>query len=109
MPYVYLFFSILMEVVGTTLLKKTDGFSNLPFTVATLTSYGLSFYCLSFAVKSLPVSIVYATWSGVGMVLVAAVSYFIYKQALDFYAIAGLTLICAGVMMLNLLSKTASH
>ena len=109
MNYVYLIGAIIFEVVGTTLLKKTDGFSNYLFTGLMLGSYAISFFALSMAVKALPVSIVYATWSGVGIVLVSVAAYFLYKEKLDLAAILGMGLIISGVFIISFVSKTTAH
>ena len=74
-----------------------------------LACYGFSFYLISLVVKFLPVGIVYATWSGVGIILISAVAYFVYKQALDWPAIIGIGFILVGVILMNVVSKVASH
>lgn len=109
MPYVYLVVAILAEVVGTSCLRLTDGFSRLlPVVVVTL-SYGISFFFLSMTLKVLPTGIVYATWSGVGIVLIAVIAWFFQGQKLDLAAVAGMALIVTGVLVMNLLSKSAVH
>lgn len=109
MPYVYLAVAIIAEVIGTSCLRLTDGFSRLlPVAVVTL-SYGISFFFLSMTLKFLPTGIVYATWSGVGIVLIAAIAWFFQGQKLDLVAVAGMGLIIAGVLVMNLLSKSAVH
>jgi small multidrug resistance pump len=109
MVYLQLAFSILLEVFATSLMKKTDGFTNLVPTVGVLICYGISFYLISNVVRIIPVGIVYATWSATGIVLVSAAAYFLYKQALDVPAVVGMGLIIMGVIIINLFSKSASH
>ncbi len=109
MAYLYLAGAIVFEILGTNLLKKTEGFTNLLYTAIVLISYGVAFYGLSIAVKTLPIGLVYATWSGAGIVLVALVSYILFKQPLDMAAIIGMSLIVVGVFLMNVVSKTAGH
>lgn len=109
MVYVQLAISIVLEVIGTSLMKKTEGFTNIPFTLGMLGCYAVAFYFLSHVVKVLPVGIVYATWSAGGIVLVSAVAYFAFKQALDLPAMVGIGLIVAGVILINVFSKVSAH
>ncbi|RZA07912.1 MAG: QacE family quaternary ammonium compound efflux SMR transporter [Proteobacteria bacterium] len=109
MPYLLLALSILFEVAGTSLMKATEGFTKLWPTVALLICYSISFCLVSQVVKTIPLGIVYATWSAVGIVLVAAVGYFVYKQALDFPALLGMSLIILGVVVLNVFSRSSVH
>lgn len=109
MVYLLLALSIIFEVTATSLLKKTDGFANIPATLGTLVFYGFSFFLMSIVLRTLPVGIVYATWSASGIVLVSVAAYFLYKQTLDVPAIAGMALIIAGVIVINVFSKSAAH
>lgn len=109
MPYVYLCCAIVFEVIGTAALKETAGFSRLWPSVVTLTSYGISFWALAMTLKTIPVGLTYATWSGVGIVLVSAIGWFRYKQSLDTPALIGLGLIISGVVVANAFSKSFSH
>ncbi len=109
MVYLQLIASIVFEVIGTSLLKKAEGFSNFPVTVLMLFCYGLSFYFVSHVAKVLPIGVVYATWSGLGIVLISILAYFLYKQALDFPAILGIGFIVAGVFLINVVSKVSTH
>lgn len=104
-PLVILAIAICAEVMGTTALKASEGFSRLWPSVLVVLGYATSFYCLSLTLKTLPVGIVYAIWSGVGIILVALLGWVIYGQKLDLPAIFGMGLIIAGVMVINLLSK----
>lgn len=107
--YLYLTASIILEVLSTLLLKKTEGFTNLIYTVLVLFLYSVAFYGLSISIKTLPVGVVYATWSGAGIILIAFISYFLYKESLDFPACLGIILILVGVFLLNIVSKTNPH
>jgi small multidrug resistance pump len=109
MVYLQLAASIIFEVIGTSLMKKTDGFSNIPITAALLACYAIAFYFMSVVTKILPVGMVYATWSGCGIVLVSAIGYFAYQQKLDRPAVLGMALIIAGVILINGFSKSAAH
>jgi small multidrug resistance pump len=101
--------AILSEVVATSALKASDGFTRLWPSLATVFGYALAFYCLSFTLRSIPVGIVYGIWSGVGIVLISAVAWLLFGEKLDLPAIVGLGLIVAGVLVINLLSDTVRH
>jgi small multidrug resistance pump len=109
MRYLYLMIAILAEVVATTALKESDGFRKLLPAMITLTGYAVAFYCLSLTLRELPTGIVYAVWSGVGIVLITAAAWAFHGQKLDFPAIAGMMLIIAGVLVMNLFSKAGAH
>ncbi len=104
-----LMLAIVLEVIGTTFLQKSAQFTKLVPTLVTLLCYGCSFYVLTLVLRSMPLGLTYAIWSGLGMVLVATVGYFAFGQKLDLAAIFGLGLIIAGVLVINLLSNSASH
>jgi small multidrug resistance pump len=108
-PYALLALAIVAEVIATSALRASDGFSRwLPSTVVVL-GYGIAFYCLSLTLRSIPVGIVYAVWSGAGIVLITLVALVLYRQVPDLPAIIGLGLIVAGVAVLNLFSKMQAH
>jgi small multidrug resistance pump len=109
MNHVYLFAAIGCEVVATSALKAAEGFTRLWPSLIVIVGYGLAFYCLSFAMRTIPVGIAYAIWSGIGIVLIALVGWIAYRQALDLPALLGMALILAGVLAINLFSKTTSH
>lgn len=109
MSYLYLAVAIVAEVIATSALKSTEGFTRLVPSVVVIIGYVVAFYCLSITVRELPVGVVYAIWSAVGIVLVAAFAWFYYGQALDLPAVIGLGLIIAGVAVVNLFSKTVAH
>jgi len=107
--YLYLAVAIIAEVIATSALKASDGFSRLLPSVITVIGYGIAFWCLSLTLKVIPTGIVYAIWSGVGIVLISAVGWFWFKQSLDAPALIGLGLIIAGVLVINLFSKSVGH
>ncbi|MDR0808142.1 MAG: QacE family quaternary ammonium compound efflux SMR transporter [Gemmobacter sp.] len=107
--YALLGFAIVAEVIGTSLLGATRQFTRPLPTLALLLCYGAAFYCLALTVRVLPVGIVYAIWSGMGIVLIAAVSVLFLRQSLDLWALTGLGLIIAGVAVINLMSTSLPH
>jgi small multidrug resistance pump len=107
--WAYLALAIVSEVIATTALKLSDGFSRLWPSIIVVAGYGISFYCLSLILKTLPVGIVYAIWSGAGIALIALIGWLFLGQVLDLPAILGLLLIIAGVLVINLYSRTVSH
>ena len=109
MSYVFLLLAIISEVIGTTALTASNQFSKPGPSLLTVAGYGLAFYCFSFALRTIPVGVAYAIWAGVGVVLVALIGVFFFKQRLDFPAVAGIALIIMGVLVMQLFSKTVSH
>jgi len=109
MSYFYLFISIVTETIATLAMKSSQGFTVLVPSLIVILGYSIAFYCLSLTLKEIPVGLVYATWSGLGIVLISFGGYFLYQQALDIYAWIGIILILLGVLCINLLSKTAVH
>ncbi|MDR2128783.1 MAG: QacE family quaternary ammonium compound efflux SMR transporter [Burkholderiaceae bacterium] len=105
----YLMLAIIAEVIATSMLKTTAGFTRLWPSVGVVVGYVASFYCLSRVIETLPVGVIYAIWSGAGIVLVSVVAWLIHGQRLDLPAVLGIGLIVAGVMLINLLSKTLQH
>jgi small multidrug resistance pump len=101
--------AIVAEVVATSALKASDGFKRFWPSVLVIVGYGLSFYFMSLTLREIPVGVVYAIWSGVGVVLITIIAWIIYKQHLDLPAIIGMALIVAGVIVMNLFSRSASH
>jgi multidrug transporter EmrE-like cation transporter len=108
-PWLFLAVAIVAEVVGTSFLKASAGFTKPLPVIAVVVGYGLSFYFLSLTLETLPVGIAYAVWSGVGLVLITAVAWVAYGQTLDLPAFIGMGLILAGVLILNLFSTAAGH
>jgi len=107
--YLFLFLAIICEVIATSSLKLSNGFTQLGFTIITIVGYSASFYLLSLTLKTMPVGIAYAIWSGIGIVLVSLIAWFFFKQSLDLAALIGMGLIMAGVVVINLFSKVAGH
>ncbi len=108
-PYVYLGGAIVLEAMGTTALKSSDSFTRLVPTIITIACFAASFYLLSFALREVPTGVAYAIWSGVGIVLISAVAWIVHGQRIDPAGIGGIALIVAGVLVINLFSKTAAH
>lgn len=109
MTWVYLILAIIGEVAGTTALKASDGFSRLGYGGLSLLAYGIAFYFLSIVLKTMPVGIAYAVWSGVGVALVTVIGVVLFGQSLDLYGYLGIGLIVAGVAVLNLMSGAVPH
>ncbi|MEC8255319.1 MAG: multidrug efflux SMR transporter [SAR324 cluster bacterium] len=106
MHYFYLALAVLGEVIGTSFLKATEDFTKLWPSLIVVLGYGAAFYFLTLSLKVIPVGIAYATWSGIGIVLVTAISIFLYKQVPDWPAIIGMAMIIGGVVIMQLFSKT---
>lgn len=109
MNWLYLFIAILAEVTATSSLKASESFTKLIPSCIVVVGYMVAFYCLSLTLRAIPVGIAYALWSGIGIVLIAFVGWIVYKQNLDFAGIIGMGLIIAGVIVLNVFSKTIAH
>ena len=109
MAYLYLTIAIVAEVIGTCALKASEEFTKLGPSLIVIVSYGTAFYFLSLVLKTIPVGIAYAIWSGVGVTLIVIVAAIIFKQVPDMAAIIGVMLIIAGVVVINLFSKMMSH
>lgn len=109
MNYLYLTIAIVSEVIATSALKAASGFTRLVPSLLVVVGYASAFYFLSLTLRTIPLGVAYAIWSGVGVALVTAVAWVFYGQRLDLPAIIGLALIIAGVLVLNLFSKSATH
>jgi multidrug transporter EmrE-like cation transporter len=101
--------AILCEVAATSALKAADGFSRLAPSAVVVVGYGLAFYFLSLALRTIPVGIAYAIWSGVGIVMITAIGWVLFAQKLDAVALFGMALIIAGVLVINVFSGSAGH
>lgn len=108
-PMMALSIAIVCEVIATSYIPKTEQFTKVMPSTVVLIGYGIAFFLLSITVQTMPVGVVYAIWSGAGIVLVATVGYFVYGQRLDLPALVGIGFIIAGVLIVNLLSKTVGH
>lgn len=109
MKYLFLALAIISEVVGSSFLNASKQFTKPIPTAVTILAYGLCFYFLSIALKSIPLGAAYAIWGGLGIVLTAIISVVVFKHTLDLPAIIGITLIVAGVIVLNFFSKSMTH
>lgn len=107
--WVYLGVAIVSEVVATSFLKVSDGFTKLRPSLIVAAGYAMAFFFLSLTLRSMSVGVAYALWSGVGIVLTAGIAWVAFDQKLDTAGFAGLGLIIAGVVVLNSLSKSAAH
>jgi small multidrug resistance pump len=107
--YAVLLVAIVAEVIATSALNASDGFTRLGPSLITVTGYVVAFLCLAQTVRLIPVGIAYAIWSGVGIVLIAAVGWIWFRQTLDTAAIVGIAMILAGVLVINLMSGSVGH
>ena len=109
MSYVYLAIAILAEVVGTVALKASGEFTKIVPSTVVVIGYAVSFYFLALTLRTIPLGITYAIWSGVGIVLIALSGALVYRQIPDLPAMIGMALILVGVVVINVFSKTVSH
>ncbi len=107
--YLYLLIAILFEVAGTSMLQASNQFTKLLPSIGVVIGYVGAFYFMSLTLKFMPVGIVYALWSGVGIVLITLVGFVYFKQHIDIAAILGIGLIIAGIVIIQIFSKTATH
>lgn len=98
--------AIVAETIGTSAMKSSEGFSKLLPSVIVVIGYGIAFYFLSMTLKAIPVGIAYAIWSGVGIILISLVGWIMFGQKLDAPALIGIALIIAGVIVMNVFSKS---
>ena len=109
MGYIYLTVAIVAEVIATSALKASDGFSRLVPSVVVIIGYGVAFYFLALVLKTIPVGVAYAIWAGAGIVLIAVIGALVFGQIPDLPAVAGMGLIVAGIVIINTFSKTVAH
>lgn len=109
MNWLYLILAIVAEVIGTSFLKTSEGFTKLWPSLAVVAGYSVAFFFLSLTLRAIPVGVAYAIWSGVGIVLITAVGWLVFGQKLDAAGIFGIGLIATGVIVLNVFSKAAAH
>jgi len=107
--WIFLAIAIISEVIATSALKASDGFSRPWPSFIVITGYAVAFYFLSLTLRTIPVGLAYAIWSGAGLVLITLIAWVLFNQTLDVPAITGLVLIAAGIAVLNLFSSTVSH
>lgn len=108
-PWVLLTIAIVTEVIATSSLKASDGFTRLWPSVVVVVGYGISFYALALTMRTLPVGVIYAIWSGLGITLVTLVGWFVFKQHLSTNVLIGIGLIIAGVIVMNISPGAPSH
>lgn len=109
MKYLFLLLAVVLEVIGSSFLQASNQFTKLIPSVLAVVVYMACFYCFTLALKEMPLGIAYAIWGGLGIVLTALVSVFVFKQQIDLPAILGIALIVCGVFVLNVFSKTTQH
>ncbi|MGJ8545590.1 MAG: DMT family transporter [Sulfitobacter sp.] len=107
--YLILVLAVLAETIGTTALQASQQFTRLGPSIIVVVAYGISFYLLSITLKVMPVGVVYALWSGMGIVFIALIGYFVFHQMLDLAAIIGLAMIIAGIAVIHLFSNATPH
>ncbi len=109
MSWLYLAIAITAEVIATTALKASESFTRLYPSLITVAGYAVAFYFLTLTLRVIPIGVAYAVWSGVGIVAISLIGYFMYKQILDTPALVGIGLIVGGVVVLNVFSKSTMH
>lgn len=109
MPYLYLALAIFAEVIATSALKASEEFSKFIPSAIVVIGYGMAFYFMTLVLKTIPVGITYAIWSGAGIVLISVAGAIFYKQIPDVPAVIGMSLIITGVVIIHLYSKTVGH
>ena len=107
--YIYLIVAVAAETIGTTALQASQQFSRLGPSLIVLVAYGFSFYMMGLTLKYMPVGVVYAIWSGLGILLIAVIAYLVFGQRLDLPAVLGMLLIMVGIIIIHLFSKTSGH
>ena len=107
--WLQLLLAIVAEVVATSALKASDGFTRLWPAIIVVVGYSVSFYCLSLVLKTIPVGITYAVWSGLGIVLITLAAWWLYGQTIDTAGLVGMGLILAGVVVLNVFATSGGH
>ena len=109
LAYALLALAIISEVTGSTFLVKSEGFTKLVPSILVFIFYVISFYLLSHVLKTIPLGIAYAIWSGIGIILTACIGFFVFRQSLDLPAVIGIVMIMGGVIVMNVFSKSVGH
>lgn len=107
--YIYLILAVAAETIGTSALHASAQFTRLGPTLLLIVSYGVAFYLLGITMKYMPVGIVYALWSGLGIFFIALIGVFVFKQSIDAPAVLGLSLIISGIVVIQVFSQTTTH
>jgi small multidrug resistance pump len=107
--YLYLMLAVAAETIGTSALQASQQFTRVGPSILVVVAYAISFYMLSLTLKYMPVGIMYAMWSGLGIIFIALIGWLVFRQSLDLPAVIGITLILAGIVVIQLFSNTARH
>lgn len=107
--WILLFFAVVCEVVGTSAIKQSEGFTKFWPSLVVVVGFALAFYLLTFSLKVLPVGVVYAVWSGMGIVLISVIGHWFFNERLDAPAFIGISFILAGVLIMQIFSKAVAH
>ena len=109
MNFLYLTIAIIFEVIATSCMKASEGFSKPIPSLVVVIGYAIAFYCLALTLRTIPIGVAYAIWSGAGIALVSLIGWLVFKQSLDLFAIIGMGFIITGVVIMNVFSKTSGH
>ena len=109
MPYFYLFMAVLAETIGTSALQASQQFTRLWPSLLVIVAYAVSFYLLSLTLRFMPVGIMYALWSGLGIVLIELIGWLVFRQNLDLPAVIGMAMIIGGIVVIQVFSNTTVH
>lgn len=107
--WIFLLLATVAEVIATSALKASEGFTRLIPTMIVVIGYAIAFYFLALSLKQIPIGVAYAVWAGLGIVFISVIAWFLYGQKLDTAALIGIGLILSGVLVINLFSKSAGH
>jgi len=107
--YIYLFVAVAAETIGTTALQASQQFTRFWPSVLVVAGYGMAFYFMSLTLRAMPVGIVYAIWSGLGIVLIAVIGLVVFGQRLDWPAVLGMGMILTGILVIHLFSGATGH
>ena len=107
--FIYLILAVAAETIGTTALHASQQFTRLVPSIVVVVAYAVAFYLLSLTLRTMPVGIMYAIWSGLGIVLIALIGYAVFGQKLDGPAILGIAMILGGILVIHLFSATSRH
>ena len=107
--FITLIVAVIFETIGTTALQASQQFTKLGPSIIVVIAYAAAFYLLALTLKTMPVGIMYAIWSGSGIVLIAVIGWVVFRQTLDWPAVLGMVLILAGIVIIQVFSKSATH
>ena len=109
MNFLYLTIAIIFEVIATSCMKASEGFTKPIPSLIVIVGYAIAIYCLALTLRTIPIGVAYAIWSGAGIALVSLIAWLVFKQSLDVFAIIGMGFIIIGVVIMNAFSKTSGH